>query len=159
MIPYSTVLVSTWPVAIEQLPSDLVSNVDQHVEILGFTDKEIDAYMQSSCRDQPDLLKDFRSYISLHPFAASVMYISLQCSVIKELYASEWGREGKHFAPKTLTEVYKALVQTLLLWYLSENDQPIPKIKKLSDLPKWIYEKLMQLAKLVLKKLKSLQCL
>ena len=151
VLPHSTVLVTTRPVAIEQLPSDFVSNVDQHVEILGFTDKEIDVYIQSSCRDQPDLLKDFRSYISLHPFAASVMYIPLQCSLITELYASQWERGEKHFAPKTLTELYRALVQTLLLRYLSENDQPIPKIKTLSDLPKCVYQELMQLAKLAAK--------
>ena len=151
VLPHSTVMVTTRPVAIEQLPSDFVSSVDQHVEILGFTSKEIDAYVQSACRDQPDLLKDFRSYLSQHPFAASVMYIPLQCCVITELYASQWERGGKHFAPKTLTELYAALVHTLLLRYLSENNQRIPNIKTLSDLPKCVYDELMQLAKLAAK--------
>ena len=155
LLPLSTVMVTTRPVAIEQLPSDFVSKVDQHVEILGFTNKEIDAYIQSSCKDQPDLLKDFRSYVSQHPFAASVMYIPLQCSLITELYASEWERGGKHFAPKTLTELYTALVQTLLLRYLSEKLQPIPNIKTLSDLPKCVYEELMQLAKLAAEGIKD----
>ena len=82
VLQHSTVLVTTRPVAIEQLPSDFVCNIDQHVEILGFTKKEIDVYIQSSCRDKPDLLKDLRSYISQHPFASSVMYIPLQLSLI-----------------------------------------------------------------------------
>ena len=141
VLPHSTVLVTTRPVAIDQLPCHFVSSVDQHVEILGFTDKEIDVYVQSACRDQSDLLKNFRSYLSQHPFAASVMYIPLQCSVITELYASQWERGGKHFAPKTLTELYTALVQTLLLRYLSENTQSIPNIKTLSDLPKNVFMK------------------
>ena len=110
VLPLSTVMVTTRPAAIEQLPSDFVSNVDQHVEILGFTNKEIDAYIQSSCRDQPDLLKDFRSYISQHPFAASVMYIPLQCSIITELYASAVGERRETFCSQTITELYTWLL-------------------------------------------------
>ena len=156
LLPHSTVMVTTRPVAIEQLPSDFVSKVDQHVEILGFTNKEIDAYIQSSCKDQPDLLKDFRSYISQHPFAASVMYIPLQCSLITELYASQWERGGKHFAPKTLTELYTALVQTLLLRYMSEKlASQFQTLRHCSDLPKCVYEELMQLAKLAAEGIKD----
>ena len=84
-----------------------------------------------------------------------VTTIPLQCSLITELYASEWERAGKHFAPKTLTELYTALVQTLLLRYLSEKLQPIPNIKTLSDLPKCVYEELMQLAKLAAEGIKD----
>ena len=141
-------MVTTRPVATEQLPSDFVTNVDYHLEILGFANKEIDPYIQSSFIDQPELFTDFHSYVSQHPFAASIMCIPLQCSLITELYASQWERGGKHFAPKTLTELYTALVQTLLLRYLSENGQPVPNIETLSDLPKCVYEDLMQVAKL-----------
>ena len=48
-----------------------------------------------------------------------------------------------------------ALVQTLLLRYLSEKLQPIPNIKTLSDLPKCVYEELMQLAKLAAEGIKD----
>ena len=47
VLQHSTVLVTTRPAAIQQLPSDFVSNVDQHMEILGFADKEIDMCIQS----------------------------------------------------------------------------------------------------------------
>ena len=146
MLPHSTVLVTTRPVAIEQLPSTFFQ-CGSACGDLGIHRQRDRCIYQSSCRDQPELLKDF-AHISLHPFAASVMYIPLQCSIITELYASQWERGGKHFAPKTLTELYTALVQTLLLRYLSETKQPISKIKTLCDLPKCVYEELMQLAKL-----------
>ena len=96
VLQLSPVLVPTRPVAMEQLSSDFASKVEQHVQIFGFTDKEIDGYIQSSRRNQPDLLKNLHSYISQHLFAASVMHTE------------------QHFAIKTLTELYTVLFPTLL---------------------------------------------
>ena len=149
LLPSSTVMVTSRPVASKQLPSAFLYAVDQHIEILGFTDVDIEEYLESACQSKPDLLRDFKLYLSSHPFAASVMYIPLQCAVISELYTKLWKKGEKGFAPRTLTELYTALVQSLMLRYLSEHpvySQQELTITKLSDLPEQVRKELAQLA-------------
>ena len=106
--------------------------------MLGFTEKNIEEYIQSACGDKPELVEDFKSYLSSHPVSLALMFNPIQCAIVTYLYRSHWERGDKGFAPKTLTELNTGLVHILLLRYLTQH--PVYnhrdwKIKDLSELP------------------------
>ena len=135
----ATLMVTSRPLATRTLHhSEFHQSIDQHIEVLGFTEKNIGEYIKSACGDKPELVSDFNSYLSSHPFSSSLMFNPLQCAIVTDLYRSHWESGNKGFAPKTLTELYTGLVHTLLLRYLTHH--PVHKdrdwmIQDLSDLP------------------------
>lgn len=145
----ATLLVTTRPAGMAKLHANFIPNVDQHIKILGFTDEHIQSYLISACQDQPQLLKDLKSYLSSQPFVQSVMYNPLECAIVAEVYAGCWHREERGFAPKSLTELYSSLLQAMIVRYISEHpsfSQKQLKIRTLSDIPEEVYGRLMQLA-------------
>ena len=117
----STLMVTSRPLATRTLHDNFVQSIDQHIEVLGFTEKNIEEYIQSACGDKPELVEDFKSYLSSHPFSSALMFNPLQCAIVTDLYRSHWERGDKGFAPKTLTELYTGLVHILLLRYLTHT--------------------------------------
>ena len=138
----ATVLVSSRPFATISLPHLFKDKLEQHVEILGFSEEQIEGYLTSTCQDNPDMLMDLKSYISNQPFISSVLYNPLHCSIVTELYHQYWQRGEKSFAPSTLTDLYKALLLNLLQRQLDID------IDDINELPQDIRHQLNQLAKL-----------
>ena len=117
----ATLMVTSRPLATRTLHSEFRESIDQHIEVLGFTDKNIEEYINSVCGDNPELVEDFKEYLSCHPFSSSLMFNPLQCAIVTDIYCSYWRNGDKGFAPKTLTELYTGLVHTLLLRYLTHH--------------------------------------
>ena len=67
-------MVSSRPFATETLPTQFKNSLDQHVEIVGFNEQDIETYLTSACQDNPDMLRDLKYYISSQPFISSVHY-------------------------------------------------------------------------------------
>ena len=120
----ATMVVSSRPFATETLPHQFKDNLDQHVEIIGFNEQDIEAYLASACQDNPDMLRDLKIYISTQPFISSVLYNPLHCTIVTELYLQYWQRGEKGFAPNTLTQLYEALVLNLLRRHFGFNVTP-----------------------------------
>ena len=148
----ASLMVTSRPLATRTLHhSEFHRSIDQHIEVLGFTEKNIGEYINSACADKPELVSDFNSYLSSHPFSSSLMFNPLHCAIVTDLYRSHWERGNKGFAPKTLTELYTGLVHTLLLRYLTHH--PVHKdrdwmIQDLSDLPEDVYQRFEAVTKL-----------
>ena len=139
----ATVVVTSRPYATANLPPQFKQGLDQHIEIAGFNETDIQTYITLACRDNQRLLDTFRTYVDSHPFILSVMYNPLHCTIVTELYIQYWQNGRKGFAPNTLTELYYSFLLNLLRRHLPPQD-----INELSDLPKDVYTDLMQLAKL-----------
>ena len=120
----ATVVVSSRPFATKTLPHQFKNSLDQHVEIVGFNEQDIETYLTSACQDNPDMLRDLKSYISTQAFISSVLYNPLHCTIVTELYLQYWQRGEKGFAPSTLTQLYEALVLNLLGRHLGLNTTP-----------------------------------
>ena len=134
----ATLMVTSRPITTRTLHPNFHQSIDQHIEVLGFTDKNIEQYIISACGDKPELVEDFKSYLSSHPFSSSLMFNPLQCAIVTDLYRSHWELGNKGFAPKTLTELYTGLIHIMLLRYLTHH--PVHKdrewlIRDVSDLP------------------------
>ena len=156
----ATLMVTSRPLATRTLHPNFLQSVDQHIEVLGFTDKNIEEYINSACGDNPKLVEDFKEYLSCHPFSSSLMFNPLQCATVTDLYRSHWQCGDKGFAPKTLTELYTGLVHTLLLRYLTHH--PVHKdrdwrLRDMSDLPEDVKQQLKAVTALAAKGIEKQQ--
>ena len=147
-LPEATVLITSRPWASEYL--HLWIHVSQHIEILGFTTKNIQLYLESTISNDPSLLADLKMYISCYPHINSLMYIPLNSAIVVEVYKNS--RKDKTLVPKTMTELYSSLVRSLLLCHLL--DHPVHGKKRrwrvcsFSDLPQDVYQQLCELGRI-----------
>ena len=155
IIREATVVVTSRPVAIATLPYEfqlgLNQTENQHIEIYGFNETDILKYIKLACGANRHLWHDFHHYISNNRFVLSVMYNSLHCTIVTELYIQYWLNGKKLLIPNTLTGIYNALVVHLLRHNLPSN----LTIERLSDIPDHVNNSLMILAKLAANGLKE----
>jgi hypothetical protein len=90
--------------------------VSQHIEILGFTTRNIEDYISSMLCDE--LLRDMKEYLELCPHIHSMMYIPLNCAIVLEVYKTS--KKHNTLIPKTTTELYSSLIRSLLLRYICD---------------------------------------
>ena len=149
----ASIFVTSRPSATSLLPEHFYDNVHQHIEIVGFEEKDIRRYIDCKFIDskEPCILDDFNEYISSHDFIFTLMYVPLHCALVTDIYEQYWRKGEKQLAPKTLTQLYTCLICSLLERHLEDVPQysgEIYKIYEISDLPPDIYEQLMKLSAL-----------
>ena len=111
LLPSATVMVTSRPWATETLVKNYSHCIFQHIEILGFTRKQIVSHIRSILPE--DEAKNLEAYISNHPQIRGCMYIPLNTVIVLSVF-----KERQASMPTTLTELYTAVVQTLLVRYL-----------------------------------------
>ena len=146
-LPDATILVTSRPSATTQLWKQWKQRITKHIEILGFTEDNITAYVASII--DPEQLPAFDTYLSTAPSIRQLMYIPLHSGIVVELYRMH--RNSGKSLPTNKTSLYKALVETILTRYLARH--PTYKsddtdIDKFTDLPDDIYPIFMALTKL-----------
>ena len=134
------------------LNDELHRPLSQHIEILGFTRKDIEDYLECMTFDDPSLLPGLQKYLSCYPIIASMMYVPLNCAIVIEVY-QESRSDVKQLIPKTMTELYTSLIRTLLIRYLHDHPKYRDKYKNKSlpsfhDLPEPVYVQFCELARI-----------
>ena len=111
LLPASTVLVTTRPWAVCDLPVTCSARVDQFIEILGFSSKQIQEYIDLMIKDgaPPGL----REYINSNPRISSAMYNPLHARIVVEVYR-ENHENSNSIIPNTTTELYTEYCQILI---------------------------------------------
>ena len=120
LLPSATVMVTSRPWATETIIKNY--SLFQHIEILGFTSEQIVSHIRSVLPE--DESKDLETYISNHPQIRGCMYIPLNTVIVLSVF-----KERQASMPTTLTELYTAVVQTLLVRYL-EGHADLEKCSK-----------------------------
>ena len=154
LLPSATLLVTSRPLATRELPIEFRKQLHEHIEVVGFSDNDIDEYVKCKFCDTPDMWKDFQSYISSHPFIYKAMYIPLHCALVTDLYQTYWRKGKKEFAPKTITQLYTCFIHSLLERYLDDHPVYGPQelcVQELTDLPQDVFDDLTSLAELAAK--------
>ena len=154
ILPQATVIVTSRPLATKILPEEFQSNLHEHIEVVGFSDNDIDEYVKCKFCDTPHMLIDFQSYISSHPFIYKAMYIPLHCALVSDLYQTYWRKGKKEFAPKTITQLYTCFIHSLLERYLDDHPVYGPQelcVQEQTDLPQDVFDDLMRLGELAAK--------
>ena len=142
-----TVLVTSrhWASQPFLLPSNTSRPVSQHIEILGFTGENINNYFSSILEEEPSLLIDFQQYLEICPHIYSMMYIPLNCAIVVDVYRHS--KKENTIIPKTITELYLSLTQSLLLRHTYPEYERITLV----DLPLSIKSNFDNLTKLAYK--------
>ena len=111
ILPHATVIVTSRPWAVEFLVWNHSNRIFQHIEILGFTTKQISEYVKSVLSEND--AKSLDTYISHHPQMKGYMYIPLNTVIVVTVY-QESQASGSPM-PTTLTELYIVMSRVLLI--------------------------------------------
>ena len=146
-LPGATILVTSRPSATAQLWKKWKQRITRHIEILGFTEANITAYVASILH--PRQLPDFDTYLCTAPSIKQLMYIPLHTGIVVELY--RMCTDSDKPLPTNKMALYTTLVNTILTRYLTKHpthkDDGI-KVNKITDLPADVYPDFVDIAKL-----------
>ena len=155
-LPGATILVTSRPAATAQLWKKWKERITRHIEILGFTEDNIRAYVASIL--YPRQLPDFDTFLCMAPSIKQLMYIPLQSGIVVELY--KMCRDSDKTLPTNKMSLYKALVNTILTRYLAKHpthkDEEMD-IENFTDLPDDIYPAFVNLTELAYKSVSQQQ--
>ena len=145
-LPNATVLVTSRHSASGFIVQYNEERISQHIEILGFTKKNIQTYINENVKDSEER-QGLERYLSCYPHIRTMMYIPLNSVIVVEVYHQCYDKDKP--APKTMTELYTSLVRTLLIRYLSDNPsyEHCTKIIEFTDLPEKVFKQLQQICK------------
>ena len=152
----ATVLITSRHWATHIIHQTNEDRIFQHIEILGFTGPQIKEYIRSIFVDKqtdPDQIvtqkiNEMETYVEKYPQIKACMYIPLNTAIVVNVYQES--KANCCILPRTLTELYYALTQTLLLRYLKghrvygqKRNWTINDI--ISDIPEFVCRKLRAL--------------
>ena len=130
LLPDATVLVTSRPIASRNLlPYVEALNVSKRIEIVGFNSTRIDAYVREHFKDD-DTYANFTRYYKSNPVMKNMMYIPLNCYILCMIYEDKY--DNNKPVPSTMTEIYDALVQSLIRRQIySDNNSRIDMPERL----------------------------
>ena len=147
-LPRATILITSQPSATRYLRSEF-KQISQHLEILGFTNGGIDAYINDTIKDE-QVRNNFHRYLKCYPHIREMMYLPLNTVIVTEVYMR------RQQSPEKLipTELYTALTQGILLRYLyshTEYRQQERNLQSFTDLPRDVYKQFCDITAVALK--------
>ena len=111
----ATILITSRSSATQQLQTYWKQRISNHFVIRGFTKRDIETYTKSVLSE--DELTEFHKCLSIHPHIQSIMYVPLHSAIVMAVYL-----QHKRL-PKTLTQLYEVLVETILSQYLDDHTE------------------------------------
>ena len=150
-LPEATILVTSRHSGSDTLYScnEYSRQISQHVEIIGFTKDDINAYLEASSSGDSEFLSGIRKYLECYPHIHSMMYIPLNSAIVVEVYRNS--KKERTLVPKTMKELYFSLICSLLLRYLKEHPEYSKQqwnIRSFLDLPPKVYKQFCEVARI-----------
>ena len=123
----------------------LHDKVDRRVEILGFAQKERDAYISDSL-DSPEQAEKLQDYLKCQPIINGLVYVPLHLAILLYLF-----KKGSKL-PETLTEMNKSFILHTVYRSLTKNELtstgPVTAVADMNNLPENILNIIRELSKL-----------
>ena len=116
-LPLVTIIVTSRPWAVQTLEEKCGVQISRQVEILGFTREDILRYISHAFTEEEKT--EFLEYLRSHPQLESIMHIPLNAAFVVQIYKQF--HRSEQAIPSTLTQLYTALVEGLLLRYIKLN--------------------------------------
>ena len=85
-LPKATVLVTSRPSATAKLQAVSQADIGKHIEVVGFSEKEIRLFAESIFGSGSELLFNLLTYVSVNPVVRGMMYNPLNCGIVLEVY-------------------------------------------------------------------------
>ena len=154
-LPKVVVLVTSRPSATAELLSVCQAAVDKHIEVIGFSDDEIQVYTENKFMGRPELLTGFKEYLSAYPVVRGMMYSPLNCGIIVDVYHENYISHRP--IPHTLTQLYTELSVCLLSRHMeSLSHEELPSsLEGFQQLNIHLYQRLKELGKLAFEAVES----
>ena len=111
----ATILVTSRPSATQQLLMYWKQRISKHFIIRGFNEGDIEEYTKTILSGEK--LTDFQKHLSSHPYIQSIMYVPLHSAFVMAVYLQH------KWLPKTQTQLYMALTETILSQYLDDHPE------------------------------------
>ena len=118
-LPLATVLVTSRPWATKDLHENHACHIYQHIEVLGFTKKQIKEYINKNVGEEK-IRSGLNSYLEKHPQIRSGMYIPLNCAIVVAVYKDSIEND-RQTLPNTITELYSCCIEILIRRHLKRN--------------------------------------
>ena len=147
VLPKARVIVTSRPSAIDVLRKRCSGQVCRQVEVLGFTEHQIDSYVKARFGNERDQ-HQFEAYLTCYPHIAALMAIPVNCSIVIDVYQSSKSL-SESVVPRTQTELYSALTRILLGRHLTAHKVHGNKkwnLQTMADLPSDIEQDLLKLS-------------
>ena len=147
-LPNATLLITTRTNMTSKLMSLCKRKVDRLVELIGFTQDEIEQHAESSLGFDSTLLSGFHDYLSVSPIIQGALHVPLSTAIAVEAYKE--ARSSGESNPTTFTELYMTLANHLLQYHLllqGEVDASYVFTGNLETLPAKVYTQFVNLAK------------
>ncbi len=147
-LPNATLLVTTRTNMTAKLTAICKRKVDRLVELVGFTQDEIEQHAETSLGFDSTLLSGFHDYVSVSPVIQGALHIPLSTAIAVEAYKE--ARSSGEPNPITFTELYLTLTKRLLQYHLllqGEIDTNYVFPDTLYQLPPKVYTQFENLAK------------
>ena len=113
-LPEVTILVTTRPWGVQMLAEKCEDQISRRVEILGYTKEDITKFASYSFDEQDKA--EFLEYINSHPQLESIIHVPLNTTLMIQIYKQL--KRSQQVIPQTLTHLYTALVEGLLLRHM-----------------------------------------
>ena len=150
ILPKAGVIITSRPSASDILFKHCCQQRYQHVEVLGFTEEQINSYVKENFGPDEHYQHQFQSYLDCYPHIRALMYIPLNCSIVIDVYRSSKARDS--IVPRTQTELYTFLTRILLSRYLTAHKvhgkERRWNLQSLADVPSDVEQNLLKLCEL-----------
>ena len=150
ILPKASVIITSRPSSSDILFKHCCQQSYQHVEVLGFTEEQINSYVKESFGCDEQYRCQFESYLAYYPHIRALMYIPLNCSIVIDVYRSSQERDS--IVPRTQTELYTVLTRILLSRYLTDHKvhgkEKRWNLQSLADVPSDVEQNLLKLSEL-----------
>ena len=122
--------------------------IKRRVELIGFTEDEIEQHAEACLGYDSELLREFHGYIAANPVVRSTMHIPFHTAIVVEAFRR--AKLNSTSPPGTLTEMYTILSRQLLEQniLLQGSAEVGFKFDKFEDLPTKVHNQLCNIAKL-----------
>ena len=145
LLPECTVIVTSRPSVLDSLLTFSKPVIEKRIQILGFSQESIRAYVASVFSSSKDELEGFESFIfgNRNPAIVSLMYVPLYAAFLVMIYRNT---AFKGSLPRTITQLYTELCLTILNRHLTNIDNS--SIYDLKDIPDGLCRQFLELSKL-----------
>lgn len=147
-LPNATLLITTRTSMTAKLMAICKRKVDRVVELIGFTQDEVEQHAETSLGFDSTLLSGFHDYVSTSPIIEKALHLPLNTAIAVEAYKE--ARSSGEPNPITFTELYLTLTKHLLQYHLllqGEIDSNYIFPDDLEQLPSKVYTQFTNLAK------------
>ena len=125
-LPKATVITTSRPSVSAYIIKKYPKHVHIRLEILGFTERKVEEYVSKFEFRDPTCQTKFLQYINGNPVIKGMMYLPLNAFFVASIFEDNCKANSPY--PKTMTQLYDALIRSLIRRHLAvPDDYSMPK--------------------------------